>query len=623
MIYITSQNFAQLFPEFLNDLSSAVYVAVDLEFTGIDRTSSVNFLSTPSERFKHKIEAARRFSPMQIGFSLFTGDALLGDGDMLQLFEEDKRASGVTSHLYRDEMIRQAREFTPVHSATKPLANLLMSMASKGEVTPEIMEEMHQIKLNLQSRCAFAEGKCIYDELSAHCVLDEAMKAIAIAERWKRQASSPHKQVFVKSYYFYLFPCKANAEVDRELSVSSETMLFLRNNMMDLNKWVSEGLRFCFFEDYAEACRTALKNASTKSLDFCLQLDQLKQWIASIQKPNVRQQLLYLYEDIEHFVLHAKVGETSVFTLPYLYAPLFNELDSLLQPFGMCVKQQFITKNSQGVRNDSTVSDERYFGTRLLLAFITTMRERKIPLVLHNGFSDLAFLYCMLHRDTPQSLAEFKGRIREMFPVIYDTRALTCVPSLQNIQNMTGPLKKTYINLRSRNVFVNINYSGSTPCPGDTAREHDACFDSFMTGSLFAFVQYELAKVRIDYRRLLGIVPVHGSIFNVNFMDDNSDCIHLPPQSPVYALRRRPNQQLAVESLRNELCTIAWNIYVVYNNEDCLLAIILNETANAARGKVNAVVRNWCETNGYVVTALDVESRVRACGITYISERAP
>ena len=51
--------------------------------------------------------------------------------------------------------------------------------------------------------------------------------------------------------------------------------------------------------------------------------------------------------------------------------------------------------------------------------------EHKKPLILHNGFMDLMFLYEKFYEPLPDTVAEFKTKVNELFPLIYDTKHIS------------------------------------------------------------------------------------------------------------------------------------------------------------------------------------------------------
>ena len=51
-----------------------------------------------------------------------------------------------------------------------------------------------------------------------------------------------------------------------------------------------------------------------------------------------------------------------------------------------------------------------------------TIKEHKIPLVVHNGLLDIYHIYDKFFYNLPETAVEFKKSINEIFPIIYDTK---------------------------------------------------------------------------------------------------------------------------------------------------------------------------------------------------------
>ncbi|KEG12978.1 ribonuclease [Trypanosoma grayi] len=618
---ITNQNFAGLFPEFVRDLCEASYIAIDLEFSGIDHASQVDFLRSPEKAFEEKMAAARLFCPMQIGFSIFSGDGNVGD-DTRTLATEHGKASPS----YRTIMAQEARAFRASEAAAQPLKSLLESLAAKGAVEPEDLARMTAVRQEVESACVRGGEMLIYDQLRAYHALDEVDAAIAIAKRWSTDIKSCKRHLFVRGYSCYLFPASGEDGEDRTVTLSAETIMFLQKNNMDFSRWVAEGLHFEPFENYAKARREAARAEGnvlpSPSEDLGAGLNALKKWVDALTVPELKLHLISAYDRIARFAQFAEVGDSIESRLPFIVQPHHAELANLLQGIGVRHARRMLTKVPLTVSLESLNfnSNPRYFGTRVLEALVTATRHEKKPLVIHNGLSDLAFLCCAMHCDPPKTLKTFKRLIREIFPVFYDTRTLTCAQSLQHIPNMKGPLKKTYILLQRQNNAVNIHCGKEYEVSEVAGREHDAAYDAFMTGALFAYVQSELAQVGADYRRLRGITPLYGCVFSIQFENDEADCLVQPPQPLIYLVHRPPHAAVSTDLLRDRIIHLVKHVAFLYNGDSILITIGRDAICPTVKREIEVVLRQWCDGFSLTLTALDVEPRMKEYGIVYVSE---
>lgn len=623
MKLITRNNFEEVYPEFVAALQGASYIAVDMEFTGIDRRATTNFLRPPEEAFEDKIAAARHFSVVQIGFSIFRGTELLSP----QSGRDSRGATGdpSASSAYKETMLKELRLFRPQDSDVQGLVEVLESMANKGRVDPRDISKMEDLRKKIRQRCSQTSAGTIYDELSAYDALDEVDKAIDLATRWEKRLTSPRRQLWARSYSFYLLPAAWLDDQDPELVLSTKTMEFLRSNNMDLNMWISEGLSVVPFEPYARARRAdrIAAELSDPKKEMDAKLVALRQWMQGVTDCDTRDHLLGEFNEIENFARNGELHESLEVCLPHLSQSHLSKFNALMRDLGLRVSKRIMKKlPPEATTHETIFRNPRYFGTRLLSALVTATRQRRKPLVIHNGLSDLAFLCCLMHKEPPQNIVEFKRLVREVFPVFYDTRTLTCAPSLQSIIGLTGPLMKTYLILSEQNKTVDIYHDAANNFSTDGGpKEHDAAWDAFMTGSLFAFAQQELAQVNADYRRLCGITPVHGCIFSVHFLDDNEDCLVQPRSAAAYLLHRSDNRGFHTDSLRDKFGTLVKCVTFMYNGDDCLVTISDAAVSKRMLSQIEQILHSWAQAQGYSVTALDVEGQMNRHRIKHLTEK--
>lgn len=119
---------------------------------------------------------------------------------------------------------------------------------------------------------------------------------------------------------------------------------------------------------------------------------------------------------------------------------------------------------------------------------------RRIPIVVHNGFMDVSFMMSHFVKPTlPPSLAEYKKLLATELPVLYDTKVMATEFSLtqHNLNSALGPL------------FERLSHEGGlvgrieTVCNADSPpdQEHEAAYDSFMTGVCFIGLWHEIQNL--------------------------------------------------------------------------------------------------------------------------------
>ena len=125
----------------------------------------------------------------------------------------------------------------------------------------------------------------------------------------------------------------------------------------------------------------------------------------------------------------------------------------------------------------------------------TLERGRRIPMVVHNGFMDLAFL--MTHfvtNELPDTLGECKHMITDFFPLVYDTKIMATEHSLRQHDKNTG-LEALFHRIgdegevahRMENMVLGTGVD-------DEDQPHEAAYDAYMTGVCFIGLCHEIRE---------------------------------------------------------------------------------------------------------------------------------
>eukprot|EP00392_Amoebophrya_sp_AT5.2_P003966 g3971.t1 len=171
-------------------------------------------------------------------------------------------------------------------------------------------------------------------------------------------------------------------------------------------------------------------------------------------------------------------------------------------------------------RRDETRNVERrkYFRERVGFRHVWSLLKASCkPIVLHNGFFDLMFLFHNLEMELPESLAEFKREwSKRICNVIFDTK----IPSAGHLREKYGETKLPFSSLEESCKLMDATYPelekevhvakpASATKEGEKAAEvekyHDAAFDATVTARLFLALT-EKEKVTLEKN----VVPADG-----------------------------------------------------------------------------------------------------------------
>lgn len=133
------------------------------------------------------------------------------------------------------------------------------------------------------------------------------------------------------------------------------------------------------------------------------------------------------------------------------------------------------------------------------------LREERVPIVVHHGFMDIVKLYANFVSDLPPLLPDFKKLLHKTFPRIYDTRSamdFICrlYPDIAKSLATTGrhycglsdyiDVMRKFATAHSNSISTTDSISPSTLIPTQNMRLHDpACSNIFADDSGYLFVK--------------------------------------------------------------------------------------------------------------------------------------
>ncbi|CAI2363076.1 unnamed protein product [Moneuplotes crassus] len=141
---------------------------------------------------------------------------------------------------------------------------------------------------------------------------------------------------------------------------------------------------------------------------------------------------------------------------------------------------------SLDIKEEEKVDMEQLFEKEYgFTQIVDILIEAKLPIIGHNMIYDIMYLYRQCIGDLPETYNEFCKTWRECFPMTYDTKLLS---------SYCYPIKKTWLGhayrqcLESDLLKGNLHFEFDTGFEryNDETQEHEAAYDAYMTGVLFA-----------------------------------------------------------------------------------------------------------------------------------------
>ena len=300
----------------------------------------------------------------------------------------------------------------------------------------------------------------------------------------------------------YILP----SDLDVVFSASSATLSFLVTNGIDLNYWISNGIRGLTVDQEYERrvvleqrigelreLRDGVISAPLKSVvgipvEIPHEADRevvgsatnmINAWLASgaVESLDIR-----LESAFHRLLVHTVIGQA----FPQVYSLSGKKGDSrVLTVFKSKVQlyeKQLIALEDELDRLATSI------GVR---AFFQVISERRIPIVGHNCLCDALHAH-KLFEVLPQDLFTFKYKFRKLFPYVYDTRVLTEQPNAPSTlkelcdkmaRDCHGPV------IHSDSAVYRLPHSCKHLTEGEAGcdQSHDAGYDALMTALVFIF----------------------------------------------------------------------------------------------------------------------------------------
>ena len=297
-------------------------------------------------------------------------------------------------------------------------------------------------------------------------------------------------------FNFYVFP-RPVTDGDKISSIPNICMCsastnFNRSNGMDFQRWIDKGIT------YVDASLESALRESLLDKDASSQIEEgWSKFLANLNpdstiaaSPEYISQESKVVEEVSSFLANP---DQTMYRMPFIHGGqkwlkmILNTIHTrfptlrIMEEISGGGTRRFLTKkNPQEIFNE-------YIGFRRIWNILT---EIKKPLVVHNGFLDLMFSMQALDGSLPETVEEFKLRLRESFPAgLFDTRLIaiesgiaSAGAALETLVDMT----KSDPGFTSTRVVNSGKYNDSPDTHMEANQQfHEAGYDALLTGKVF------------------------------------------------------------------------------------------------------------------------------------------
>lgn len=323
-------------------------------------------------------------------------------------------------------------------------------------------------------------------------------------------------------YNFYLFPNEGS-----DVIMSASAVDFLRRNNMDFGTWINRGISF------ADAAREENLTKKYKSLVEDTANDgSPKQCIALSKQSDID----FLRRNMDGLKCMIEDDSKSEYTFEncnaFLRRVLYEQVEAAypgnvsLRPnankqlVAYRVSAEEMAKLQAQKKVEARENYQKNMGFRLVFNAITASGK---PIVGHNCLYDIMFLLRWLHGPLPDTYEDFRTVLHTLLPQIYDTKYIA-VDGIIGRDDKDTTLEAYY----KRFVVNNADRVAISPASGfesilNDEQYHNAGYDAFITGSLFA----QQSQVAGDISSTVNRTFMMASLYNMN----------LDPASPGGALK--------------------------------------------------------------------------------------
>ncbi|XP_058834791.1 poly(A)-specific ribonuclease PARN-like isoform X2 [Topomyia yanbarensis] len=320
-------------------------------------------------------------------------------------------------------------------------------------------------------------------------------------------------QVTYKCYNFYCFP-KGRYNV---FGCQGESLRFLAENGFDFNKLFRSGLSYCCEAD-EERMRADLKNRQEQRI-AALQEEAQNDENGSVNMvpvpPASEKMLSEISERIERFLESEDkdftITNCNGFERKLVYQLIESKYSKLISgssvPLankhkGILIERKRSKEEEQEFEANRIIQENEDLNNNVGLSLVLQELSKARKLIIgHNMLLDLLFVLRQFFRPLPYNYQEFKKMVRELFPLLLDTKYL-CTNAELKVHVNSSVLEHVFDSVQKEPFEMPHIASGFEEHKYATVDKklHDAGYDAYLTGQCFLGL---ISYFKVDLQNML------------------------------------------------------------------------------------------------------------------------
>lgn len=332
-------------------------------------------------------------------------------------------------------------------------------------------------------------------------------------------------------FNFYLFPHAHNGRCGQDVRLETSAIDFLnKNGTVDFNKWIGQGIPYAnsqnrcrlekvIYNDWlSQAIESARIEAETENpitdktvlTELNRKVAHFTEWFTGGGNPNEEFEVRDIKRHIQKHLLSRLYREYPQLFETVLISDVKAENGNMYLTFARSNIDAIRSCAAERRAKFDKVFDEALGFSYFWPAIKQAISANNVPVVLHNSFLDLLFMYSHLEADLGKNMLEFKKHVHEhMFPFIFDTKVVARGLQLDNLS-----LSELSAALTVPDTLANkVEFEDKSQSTDNAFTFHNAGYDALTTGQAFLKMKHNLESVS-EYENL---VKFYG---NSNFLCD-------------------------------------------------------------------------------------------------------